>query len=176
MIAVDRFHERLEMAQKAGALVIDYEDSPVYETLLEMTAGRGPDACIDAVGMEAHGTGPMAIYDKVKTGLNLETDRPTALREIIRACRKGGTISIPGVYGGYIDKMPMGAVFNKSLTIRTGQTHVQKYMPRLLDIVQRGELDPTFVITHRLSLDQAPKGYEIFKKKKDGCVKVVLSS
>jgi threonine dehydrogenase-like Zn-dependent dehydrogenase len=139
-----------------------------------MTDGRGADVCIDAVGMEAHGTGPVYWYDRAKQAARLETDRPTALREVIQACRKGGTVSLPGVYGGFIDKMPIGAAFNKGLTFKMGQTHVHKYLRPLLERIERGEIDPSFVVTHRLSLDEAAHGYEIFKHKKDNCIKVVL--
>jgi threonine dehydrogenase-like Zn-dependent dehydrogenase len=142
--------------------------------LRELTGGRGPDACIDAVGMEAHGHGPLYAYDRTKQALRLETDRPIALREAIMACRNGGTVSVIGVYGGLIDKFPMGAVMNRSLTIKSGQCHVQHYMRPLLDRIQRGEIDPTFVITHTMRLDEAPQGYEMFLNKNDNCEKVVL--
>jgi threonine dehydrogenase-like Zn-dependent dehydrogenase len=178
VIAIDRFPYRLRMAQtKAGAAeVINYEEENVLERLKELTGGRGPDKCIDAVGLEAHGHGAIYAYDRVKQAMMLEPDRPIALREAILACRNGGTISVIGVYGGFIDKFPMGAVMNRSLTIRSGQTHVHRYMRPLLERIQRGEIDPTFVITHRLPLDQAPKGYEMFLNKEDGCEKVVLSA
>jgi threonine dehydrogenase-like Zn-dependent dehydrogenase len=146
----------------------------VTETLIEMTAGRGPDACIDAVGMEAHGSGLEYAYDRTKQALMLETDRPTALRQVIRACRNGGTISVLGVYGGLIDKFPMGKVMNRSLTIRSGQCHVHRYMRPLLDRIVKGEIDPTMVITHRLPLADAADAYEMFLKKEDNCEKVVL--
>ncbi|MEH2160921.1 MAG: zinc-dependent alcohol dehydrogenase [Nostoc sp.] len=175
VIAIDRIPERLEMAKTYGkAEVLNYEEVDVGEALNEMTGGRGPDACIDAVGMEAHGTDFMALYDQVKQAVRLETDRPTALRQVIVSCRKGGHVSIPGVYGGFIDKMPMGAAMNKGLTLKMGQTHVHKYLRPLLEHVQNGDIDPTFVITHTLPLEQAPHGYEIFKDKKDNCIKVVL--
>ena len=174
VIAIDRFPERLQMAQAAGAEIINYEEVDAGEALKEMTGGRGPDACIDAVGMEAHGTDAMALYDKVKQAVRLETDRPFALRQAIVACRKGGTVSIPGVYGGFIDKMPMGAVVNKALTLKSGQTHVHKYLRPLLERIQNGDIDPTFVITHRMSLDDAPKGYKIFRDKQENCIKIVL--
>src|SRR5688500_10227744 len=178
VIAIDRFPYRLEMAKdRAGATdTINYEETSVLETLNELTAGRGPDACIDAVGMEAHGHTAMYAYDRAKQALMLETDRPLALREAILACRNGGTVSVIGVYGGFIDKFPMGAVMNRSLTIKTGQCHVQRYMKPLLERIERGEIDPSFVITHRLGLDQAPEGYEMFLNKRDGCEKVVLST
>ncbi|MBN3945512.1 MAG: zinc-dependent alcohol dehydrogenase [Nostoc sp.] len=175
VIAIDRVPERLQMAKEQGkAEVLNYEEGDVGEALKELTGGRGPDACIDAVGMEAHGTDFMALYDQVKQAVRLETDRPTALRQVIVSCRKGGHVSIPGVYGGFIDKMPMGAAMNKGLTLKMGQTHVHKYLKPLLEHVQKGEIDPTFIITHTLPLEQAPHGYEIFKDKKDNCIKVVL--
>ncbi len=174
VIAIDRVPERIEMARKSGAIVINYEETDPGEALKEMTGGRGPDACIDAVGMESHGTDAMAIVDKVKQEIKLETGRPYVLRQAIAACRKGGTVSVPGVYGGFIDSMPMGAVVNKALTIKSGQTHVQRYLKPLLDKISEGEIDPSFVITHRMSLDSAPEGYKIFRDKKDECIKVVL--
>jgi threonine dehydrogenase-like Zn-dependent dehydrogenase len=141
-----------------------------------LTGGRGPDACIDAVGMEAHGHPAIYAYDRAKQALMLETDRPIALREAVLACRNGGTVSVIGVYGGFIDKFPMGAVMNRSLTIRSGQCHVQRYMRPLLERIQRGEIDPSFVITHRLPLEEAPRGYDMFLHKRDNCEKVVLSA
>jgi threonine dehydrogenase-like Zn-dependent dehydrogenase len=175
VIAIDRFAERLELArQKAGAETINYtEVTSVAQTLREMTGGRGPDACIDAVGMEAHGTGVQYAYDRVKQALHLESDRGEALREAILACRKGGTLSILGVYG-LMDKFPLGTIMNKGLTVRTAQQHGQKYAPRLLEHIARGELDPSFLVTHRFSLEDAPLGYDMFKKKKDGCVRAVF--
>lgn len=175
VIAIDRIPERLEMAAtQGGAEVLNYEEIEVGEALKEMTGGRGPDACLDAVGMEAHGTDAMAIYDKAKQALRLETDRPTALRQLIVACGKGGHVSLAGVYGGFLDKVPMGSAFNKGLTFKMGQTHVHRYLQPLLERIQNGEIDPSFVITHKMSLEDAPKGYEIFKNKKDNCIKVVL--
>ncbi|MEA2399603.1 MAG: hypothetical protein QOK00_6, partial [Thermoleophilaceae bacterium] len=176
VIAIDRFPYRLEMArEKAGAETINYEEQNVIETLNDMTAGRGPDACIDAVGMEGHHAhGPVHAYDRVKQAARLETDRPHALRQAIRACRNGGIISVIGAYGGFIDKFPMGALMNRSLTIKTGQCHVQRYMRPLMERIENGEIDPSFVITHRLNLDDAPNGYDTFKNKEDDCVKVVL--
>ncbi|MEG4283556.1 zinc-dependent alcohol dehydrogenase [Microcoleus sp. A006_D1] len=174
VIAIDRVPERLQMAAAAKAEIINYEEMDAGEAVTEMTGGRGPDACIDAVGMEAHGTGLDALYDKAKQAVRLESDRPTALRQVILACRKGGTVSIPGVYGGFVDKVPLGAAFNKGLTMKMGQTHVHRYLQPLLDRVQKGEIDPSFVITHRMKLDEAPEAYEIFKNKKDNCIKVVL--
>lgn len=175
VIAIDRFPERLQMAkEQCGAEVLNYEEVEVGEALKEMTGGRGPDACLDAVGMEAHGTDAMALYDKAKQAVRLETDRPTALRQIMVACGKGGHVSLAGVYGGFLDKIPMGAAFNKGLTFKMGQTHVHRYLQPLLERIQNGEIDPSFVITHKMSLEDAPKGYEIFKHKKDNCIKVVL--
>ncbi|HET7057988.1 MAG TPA: zinc-dependent alcohol dehydrogenase [Nitrospiraceae bacterium] len=175
VIAIDRVPERLRMArEKGGAETIDYEEVDVYDTLLAMTGGRGPDACIDAVGMEAHEPGIMGTYDRLKQAMMLETDRPNALRQAITACRKGGTVSIPGVYGGFIDKVPFGAAFNKGLKLKMGQTHMQKYMRPLLERIMKHEIDPSFIITHRLRLEDAPNGYEIFKNKQDDCIKIVL--
>lgn len=174
VIAIDRIPERLQMAAAANAEIINYEEIDAGEAVTEMTGGRGPDSCIDAVGMEAHGTGLDALYDKAKQAVRLESDRPTALRQAIVACRKGGTVSIPGVYGGFVDKVPLGSAFNKGLTLKMGQTHVHRYLRPLLDRVQKGEIDPSFVITHRMKLDEAPHAYEIFKQKKDNCIKVVL--
>jgi len=176
VIAIDRFKYRLNMAkERAGASdIINYEEMNVQDALLELTGGRGPDKCIDAVGMEAHGHGISYAYDRAKQAAMLETDRPIALREAILACRNGGVVSVIGVYGGFIDKFPMGAVMNRSLTIRSGQCHVQRYMRPLLDRIQKGEIDPSFVITHRLPLHQAAQGYDMFGKKEDNCEKVVL--
>jgi threonine dehydrogenase-like Zn-dependent dehydrogenase len=176
VIGIDRFAERLDMAHiECGAEVINYEEVDVSEALHNMTGGRGPDSCIDAVGMEAAGTGIEAAYDAVKQTLRLETDRPTALRQLIKSCRKGGTVSVPGVYGGFVDKMPMGALFAKGLTLRAGQTHVQKYLQPLLQLVQEKQIDTSFLITHRMRLDEAPTGYELFKRKQDGCIKIVMN-
>jgi threonine dehydrogenase-like Zn-dependent dehydrogenase len=167
--------ERLQMARDAGAITIDMSSESVYERLQDLTAGIGPDVCIDAVGMEAHGSNMVeTLYDKIKTNLFMETDRPAALRQAIESCRKGGTISIPGAYGGLADKIPLGALMNKGLTIKTGQTHVHRFVPELLDFIRQGRIDPSFVVTHRIPLSQAPHGYDIFRNKKDGCVKVVL--
>jgi threonine dehydrogenase-like Zn-dependent dehydrogenase len=178
VIAIDRFPYRLAMARERLNVsdTINYEEESVLERLKELTGGRGPDACIDAVGMEAHGHAAMYAYDRAMQALMLETDRPIALREAIQACRNGGTVSVIGVYGGFIDRFPMGSLMNRSLTIRTGQCHVQRYMRPLLERIQRGEIDPSFVITHRLRLEDAPKGYEMFLHKQDNCEKVVLST
>jgi threonine dehydrogenase-like Zn-dependent dehydrogenase len=175
VIAIDRFPERLQLARDfAGAETIDYTavDS-VLEVLKDMTAGRGPDSCIDAVGMEAHGEGIDYAYDKVKQTLRLQTDRGQALREAIIACRKGGNLSILGVYG-VMDKFPLGIIINKGLTVRTAQQHGQKYLPRLLEHAVRGELDPSFMVTHRMSLEESPRGYELFRTKEEGCVRVAF--
>jgi threonine dehydrogenase-like Zn-dependent dehydrogenase len=174
VIAIDRVPERLQMAKEGGAEILNYEDTEVGEALKEMTGGRGPDSVMDAVGMEAHGMGLEGIYDKVKQAVKLETDRPNVLRQAIVACRKGGTVSLPGVYTGFVDKIPMGAFMNKGLTMKTGQTHVHRYLHTLLARVQKGDIDPSFVVTHTLPIEQAPEGYEIFKHKKDRCIKVVL--
>jgi threonine dehydrogenase-like Zn-dependent dehydrogenase len=175
VIAIDRFPERLLLAEDAGAIPLDYTQvDNLIEMLRNLTGGRGPDACIDAVGLEAHGTSIAAKYDEVKQTLRMESDRPIALREAIQACRKGGVLSIPGVYGGMIDKVPFGAIMQKGLTIRTGQTHMQKYMRPLLERIERGEIDPSVVISHKLPLDEAPRGYQIFCDKQEGCTKVVL--
>jgi len=178
IIAIDRIAERLSMARNhAGATdTIDYEDVDVYDMLMELTAGVGPDACIDAVGTEAHIPGLMYGYDRMKQALMLESDRPFALREAIRCCKNGGTVSVIGVYGGFIDKFPMGSLMNRSLTLRAGQCHVHRYMKPLLKRIEDGEIDPSFVITHRLSLDDAPNGYDMFNNKEDGCIKVVLKT
>jgi threonine dehydrogenase-like Zn-dependent dehydrogenase len=176
VIGIDRFPERLHMAsEKAGAAeTINYEEDDVYERLMEITGGIGPDACIDAVGMEAHMPGIIGAYDRVKQAMMLESDRPHVLRQAILACRKGGTVSVPGVYGGFDDKIPLGAFVNKALTLKTGQTHVQRYMKPLLERIEKGEIDPSFVITHRMSLNDAPNGYDMFTNKQDDCIKVVL--
>ena len=176
VIAIDRIPERLQMArERVGAETIDYSEvDSVIDTLKEMTGGRGPDACIDAVGMEAHGNGIGYAYDRVKQALRLETDRGESLRQAIMACRKGGTLSILGVYG-VMDKFPIGVIMNKGLTVRSAQQHGQKYLPPLLEHVSRGELDPAFLVTHRFSLEDSPQGYDLFKQKKDGCVRVVFT-
>jgi threonine dehydrogenase-like Zn-dependent dehydrogenase len=174
VFAIDRFPERLQKAANCGAEVLDYEFVDVLEALREATGARGPDSCIDAVGMESHGTTVGALYDRAKQALMLETDRANTLRQAIMACRKGGVVSVPGVYGGFVDKFPLGAAFAKGLTLRMGQTHVHKYMKPLLKRIQDGEIDPSFVITHRLDLDQADEGYRMFKNKEDACVKVVM--
>ena len=178
IIAIDRFPYRLQMAkERAGATdVINYEKGDVHEILRELTGGRGPDAVIDAVGMESHSHGPLYAIDRTKQALMLESDRPLALREAIRAVRNGGIVSVIGVYGGLIDHFPMGAIVNRGLTIRSGQTPVQRYLAPLLARIQRGEIDPSFVISHRLPLEEAPSGYEMFLQKHDACEKVVLKA
>jgi len=178
VIAIDRFKYRLDMArEKSGAETINYEDvHSVVDTLNEMTGGRGPDHCIDAVGLEAHAPGIKYAYDRAKQAMMLETDRPIALREAAMACRNGGTISVIGVYGGFIDKCPMGSIMNRSLTIKTGQCHVQRYMRPLLQHIENGDIDPSFVISHHMRLEDAPKGYEMFLNKVDNCEKVVLKA
>jgi threonine dehydrogenase-like Zn-dependent dehydrogenase len=164
----------MRMAEKQGAIVIDMRDEWIYERLLDLTAGRGPDSCIEAVGSEAHGATIDAWYDQIAVSTFMVTDKAHALRQCINCCRKGGIVSVPGVYGGIIDKFPMGAFMNKALTMKTGQTHMMNYMKPLLDRVQKGEIDPSFVITHRLPLEEAPNAYEIFKHKRDNCIKVVM--
>jgi threonine dehydrogenase-like Zn-dependent dehydrogenase len=178
VIVVDRVPKRLELARShAGAETINYEDTDVNQALKELTGGRGPDACIEAVGMEAHhGRAPIHAYDKVKQALRSETERPHALRQAITCCRNGGVVSVVGVYGGFVDKFPMGSVMNRSLTLRSGQCHVHKYMKPLLEHIEAGRIDPTFVVTHRLALEDAPEAYETFRHKQDDCVKVVLSA
>ena len=174
VIAIDTVPERLQMAAEAGAETLDSMKNDVFHRLKTMTGGLGPDACIDAVGMEAHGAHIDYWYDKAKTALRLASDRATAVRQAIHCCRKGGIVSIPGVYGGFVDKVPMGAAFSKGLSVKMGQTHVHKYLSRLLRHIENGDIDPSFVVTHRESLDQAPRMYRTFRDKQDGCVKVVL--
>jgi threonine dehydrogenase-like Zn-dependent dehydrogenase len=174
VIAIDHFPHRLELAKRFGAETINYEETDTYEALMEMTGSIGPDAVIDAVGLEAHGFFADNVIDQIKASTFLGTDRPHALRQAIVACRKGGRVSIPGVYGGFVDKFPAGAMMEKGLQIRTGQTHVQKYLPQLLEMIGNGELDTTFLISHRLPLEQAPQGYKMFKDEQNSCTKVVL--
>jgi threonine dehydrogenase-like Zn-dependent dehydrogenase len=175
VIAIDRIPERLRLAKTHGeAIALDYQEVNVHEALRDLTGGRGPDACIDAVGMEAHGTALDALYDRAKMAMYLATDRLHALRQAIQECRKGGMVSIPGVYGGFLDKVPFGAAFAKGLTLKMGQTHVHRYLRPLLRRIEQGDIDPAFVITHRLRLDDAPHGYEIFRDKKEQCIKIVL--
>ena len=176
VILIDDVPERLAMARNEGnAETIDFSELDVYDTLMEMTNDRGPDRCMDAVGLEAHAGGTIdGMIDRVKTATMLGTDRPHVLRQAIMSCRKGGTISIPGVYVGFSDKIPFGAAMNKGLTFKMGQTHVQKYMPKLFDLIEKGDIDPSFIITHKMPLNEAPFGYEIFNNKKDDCIKIVL--
>ncbi|QCC59095.1 glutathione-dependent formaldehyde dehydrogenase [Natrinema thermotolerans] len=175
VIAIDRVPERLAMAREHGdAETIHFEEADVYDRLLAMTGGRGPDRCIDAVGTEAHGTGLMGLTDKAKQQVNLEADRPHVLRQAIKCCRKGGTLSVPGVYVGHADNVPVGPLMNKGLTVNTGQTHVQRYLEPLLAKIEDGEIDPSFVVTHREPLEKGPEMYETFRDKEDGCIKVVL--
>ena len=175
VIAIDRFSYRLEMAEQGGAETINYEEvDDVVQTLKDMTANVGPDSCMDAVGMEAHGDNPMYALDRVKQAFKLETDRPIVLRQCIQACRKGGTVSVPGVYSGFADTIPMGAFMNKGLTMKTGQTHMMNFMQPLLQRIEKGEIDPSFVISHRVPIDSAPQMYKTFRDKKDRCTKVVL--
>jgi threonine dehydrogenase-like Zn-dependent dehydrogenase len=175
-IAIDRVQERLAMAAEHGkAETVDCTNVKVYDQLMEMTRGRGPDRCIDAVGTEAHAGGSLdAILDAAKTAVMLGSDRPHVLREAIMCCRKGGTLSIPGVYIGVVDKLPFGAAMNKGLTMKMGQTHMHRYMAPLLERIQKNEIDPSFVVTHTLKLADAPAAYRTFRDKKDGCIKVVL--
>jgi threonine dehydrogenase-like Zn-dependent dehydrogenase len=175
VIAIDRFPERLVMAKESGAETINYEKGDVFDILKQNTGGRGPDACMDAVGLEAHAPGPLHYYDRVKQALKLESDRPHALRQAILACRNGGTVSIPGVYGGFDDKIPLGAMMNKGLTLRSGQTHVQRYFHHLLRRIEKGDIDPSFIITHRMKLEDAADAYALFNDKQDDCIKVVLT-
>jgi threonine dehydrogenase-like Zn-dependent dehydrogenase len=173
VIAIDNIQSRLDLAKKGGAEPLNFDEGNLDDHLKQMTAGRGPDACIDAVGLEAHGTSVDAIYDYAKTSVKLETDRTHALRQAIYSCRKGGTVSIPGVYGGLVDKFPLGIAFSKGLTFKMGQTNVHTYMRPLLDRIEKGEIDPSFVITHRLALEDGAKGYSTFDQN-DHCIKVVL--
>jgi threonine dehydrogenase-like Zn-dependent dehydrogenase len=177
VIAIDRFPYRLAMArERFHAETVDYEKvDSVTEVLKDMTGGRGPDACIDAVGMEAHGHGPVYAYDRAKQAIRMETDRPVALREAIHSCKNGGTVSVIGVYGGFVDMFPIGAIVNRSLTLKSGQCHVHRYMRPLLERIERGDIDPSQIISHRMSLREAPRGYELFKNKQDDCMKVVLT-
>jgi len=176
VIAIDRVPERLLLARKLGkAETINFDEEHVYERLQEMTKGQGPDRCIDAVGCEAHSHGSVdAVLDKIKKTMMLGTDRAHVLREAIFCCRKGGTLSIPGVYVGLVDKVPMGAAMNKGLTLKMGQTHMQRYTKPLLKKIEEGAIDPSAIITHRLKLADAPEAYKTFRDKKDGCIKVVL--
>ncbi|MCU4973865.1 glutathione-dependent formaldehyde dehydrogenase [Halobacteria archaeon AArc-m2/3/4] len=176
VVAIDRVTERLEMAERNGdAETINFEHEDVYDRLMEMTGGRGPDRCIDAVGTEAHGTGLRGVSDRLKQGVGVEDDRPVVLREAIKCCRKGGTLSVPGVYLGDVDNVPFGALMNKALTVKTGQTHVQRYLNPLLEKIEDGDIDPSFVISHQVSLEDGPEMYETFNNKEDDCIKVVMT-
>jgi threonine dehydrogenase-like Zn-dependent dehydrogenase len=174
VLAIDRFPSRLKLAAEGGAEVVNYDDVDILERIDQLTGGRGPDACIDAVGLEAHGTTPGALYDRFKTATYLATDRPNVLRQAILACRKGGVVSIPGVYGGLLDKIPFGAAFAKGLTFKMGQTHVHRYLWPLLAHIEKGDIDPSFVISHRLPLEEAPNAYKMFDFDREHCTKVVL--
>ena len=176
VIAIDRVPERLRMAEEHGkAETLNFAKEDIYDRLMEMTKGRGPDRCIDAVGTEAHGTGSFdAVLDKVKEAVYLGADWPHVLREAIMCCRKGGTVSIPGVYLGYLDKIPYGAAMNKLLTFKMGQTHMRRYLEPLMQKIEDGEIDPSFVITHQIKLEDAPEAYKTFRDKQDGCIKVVM--
>jgi len=175
VIVIDHYPKRLEMAEEAGADTIDFDDiDGIQDELKYRTGGRGPDACIDAVGLEAHGHTALALMDRAKAAVKLTTDRPDALRQAILACKKGGTVSIPGVYGGFLDQLPFGAAFGKGLTLKMGQTHTQRYMEPLLDHVLAGDLDPSFVITHRVSIEEGPEAYRKFAHDKNECIKVVI--
>ncbi|WP_225334034.1 zinc-dependent alcohol dehydrogenase [Halomicrobium urmianum] len=176
VIAIDRVQERLDMAREHGdAEIIDFEEDDVYDRLMEMTGNRGPDRCIDAVGTEAHGTGLAGVTDRAKQAAKLETDRPHVLRQAIKSCRKGGTLSIPGVYIGDADNIPVGAMMNKALTVKTGQTHVQRYLDPLLQRIEDGDVDPSFVVTHQVDLEDGPEMYRTFNRKEDDCIKVVMT-
>jgi threonine dehydrogenase-like Zn-dependent dehydrogenase len=175
VFAIDRYNYRLAMAAKnAKAEVYNYEDTDILEVLKEVTGGRGPDVCIDAVGLEAHTPGAEHVYDKVKQTVRLQTDRPAVLRQAITACRKGGTVSVIGVYSGFLDKFPMGVFMNKALTLKAGQMHGQKYIPRILQHIERGQVDPSYLLTHQWSLDDGPKGYRMFNDKADYCLRGVF--
>jgi threonine dehydrogenase-like Zn-dependent dehydrogenase len=175
VFAIDRFPERLRMArERIGAEIVDYEKADVYEVLMDSTGGRGPDACIDAVGLEAHTPGAVGLYDRLKQSLMLQTDRPQVLREAIVACRNGGTVSVPGVYGGLDDKLPIGSLMNRSVTVKTGQTHVHRYLGPLFERIEKGEIDPSFIVTHTVQLEEAPEAYRMFRDKQHECIKVVM--
>jgi threonine dehydrogenase-like Zn-dependent dehydrogenase len=176
VISIDRIPERLALARSIGAITVDYsqDDVSVLAALKDLTGGVGPDACIDAVGLEAHMGDLQGLYDTVKVALMLETDRPGALRQAIQAVRKGGTLSIPGVYGGLLDKVPFGAAFGKGVTMKMGQTNMHNYMKPLLERIEKGQIDPTYIISHRVTLDQAPKMYEIWRDKKENVTKIVI--
>jgi threonine dehydrogenase-like Zn-dependent dehydrogenase len=174
VIAIDRVHERLELARAAGAEALNFDEIDVLEALRDTTGNHGPDACMDVVGMEASGHGVMFAIDRAKQMTRMQMDRPVVLRQAIIACKKGGTVSVPGVYTSFIDKVPMGAYMNKAITMKTGQTHMMRYMQPLLERIQAGEIDPSFVVSHRLPIEKAPEAYRMFRDKRDHCTKVVL--
>jgi threonine dehydrogenase-like Zn-dependent dehydrogenase len=176
VIAIDRFPERLEMARSLGAITVDYteEDVNVLSALKDLSAGIGPDSCVDAVGLEAHSTELQGVYDKVKTAVMLETDRPIVLRQALQAVRKGGTVSIPGVYGGLLDKVPFGAAFGKGITMKMGQTNMHNYMKPLLRRIEQGEIDPSSIISHRITLNEAPEMYKVWRDKEQRVTKIVI--
>ncbi|HET7412851.1 MAG TPA: zinc-dependent alcohol dehydrogenase [Pararhizobium sp.] len=176
VIAIDHYPHRLELAKQLGAEVLNFKEAHVHRALVEMTGGIGPDAVIDAVGMESHGFALDNIIDYAEQKVMLESGRPAALRQAIVACRKGGRLSMPGVYGGFVDKFPLGALMEKGLTVRTGQTHVQKYLPMLLDKIRNGEIDTTFLISHRMPLEKAAEGYRMFSQEQNKTTKVVLKT
>jgi threonine dehydrogenase-like Zn-dependent dehydrogenase len=176
VIAIDRIPERLALAREVGAVTVDYseDDMSVLTALKELTGGTGPDSCIDAVGLEAHSSDLQGVYDTVKNALLLETDRPAVLRQAIQGVRKGGTVSIPGVYGGLLDKVPFGAAFGKGITMKMGQTNMHNYMKPLLDRIEEGQVDPAYIISHRVTLDQVPEMYKIWRDKKENVTKIVI--
>jgi threonine dehydrogenase-like Zn-dependent dehydrogenase len=175
VVCIDNVPERLSMARAGGAVTIDFEQESVLERLKDLTHGKGPEKCIDAVGMEAHATRSLdSVYDRAKQAVMLETDRPHVLREMMYVCRPAGTLSVPGVYGGLLDKVPFGAFMNKGLTMRTGQTHVNRWTDDLLRRIEEGQIDPSFVVTHTVSMEDGPAMYKTFREKEDGCIKVVI--
>jgi threonine dehydrogenase-like Zn-dependent dehydrogenase len=176
VIAIDRLPERLELARSIGAIAVDYsdEDVSVLTAVKDLTGGAGPDGCIDAVGLESHSTELQGVYDRIKTAVMLETDRPSVLRQAIQAVRKGGTLSIPGVYGGLLDKVPFGAAFGKGITMKMGQTNMHNYMKPLLDRIEKGQIDPTYIISHRITLDEAPEMYKVWRDKQEAVTKIVI--
>jgi threonine dehydrogenase-like Zn-dependent dehydrogenase len=176
VIAIDRLQERLELARSLGAIVVDYsqEDVSVLTAIKDLTGGIGPDSCIDAVGLEAHSSELQGLYDKVKTSMMMETDRPSVLRQAIQCVRKGGTLSIPGVYGGLLDKVPFGAAFGKGITMKMGQTNMHNYMKPLLERIEKGQIDPSYIISHRITLDEAPEMYKVWRDKKENVTKIVI--
>jgi threonine dehydrogenase-like Zn-dependent dehydrogenase len=175
VLSIDHYKARLRMSEEGGAEAIDFDSvDGILDEIKYLTGGRGPDSCIDAVGLEAHGHTPTAVLDRVKMATHLATDRPDVLRQAIQACKKGGTVSVPGVYGGVLDKLNFGAAFGKGLTFKMGQTHTQRYMKPLLERILNGDIDPSFVITHRIRIDEGPEAYKMFSDRKDECIKVVI--